>query len=201
VSEHPYYGTVRVLDINEPRQVDDEMREAARELLEEMEAGDDPFADEGVGFCWAPYIPVHKTPDFLMDEDNMHVLNGMTIDAKKDEVLAKLKSNRSRHAEVVAEAREGYVAEARKAVEARLKLLASGKVVALTFSLKPPQDHTNVYDTAIQMLELHTGDEIELTNEQVRTLVMDEWDWSRAFWASNKGYSKAATEYADERGW
>lgn len=190
-----YYGLINVLDLaNAPGKV---------------------WRDEGAGFVWAPYVPVHKTPEFTRDDpftvavwfkktnkdNDMHVLNGMNIIAKTDDVLKKLIANRKRHSGVVKEAREGYVAQAQKVLLRRLGELKEGKLVALAFSLKPPQDHTSVYDTAIQMLELHTGDEIELDNSQVRTLVMDEWDWSQAFWGSNKAYSKVATEYADNRGW
>lgn len=194
-----YYGVINVLDLGSP---DDGWHEITG-------ARSDP------GYRYAPYVPVHKTPDFdrgdpfsvavwfkKTNKDNdMHVLNGMNIIAKTTEVLEKLKANRKRHAGVVKEARVGYVEQAQKVLLRRLGELKEGSLVALTFSLKPPQDHTSVYDTAIQMLELHTGDEIELDNSQVRTLVMDEWDWSQAFWGSNKAFSKVATEYAAERGW
>lgn len=122
----------------------------------------------------------------------MHALSGMNIRAKKDEILAKLRTNRETHATIVAEARKGYVDLAREALRQRLDQLESGKVVALTFSLEPPQDHSDVYDTAIQMLELATDDVIEMDSTQVRTLVMDQWDWSRKFLTSNAQYSATA---------
>jgi len=36
---------------------------------------------------------------------------------------------------------------------------------------------------------------------QVRTLVMDEWQWSQQFWASNKQYSATADEVGTARGY
>ena len=90
---------------------------------------------------------------------------------------------------------------AREALRKRLDELESGKLVSLAFKLNPPQDFTTVYDTAIKMLELHTGEDIELTSEQVRTLVMDEWGWTREFFASNSAYSGTARATAEDKGW
>ncbi len=122
----------------------------------------------------------------------MHALSGMNIHAKKDEILSRLRTNRETHTAIVAEARKGYVDRARESLRERLDQLESGKIVSLAFSLEPPQDHSDVYDTAIQMLELATDDLIELDSTQVRTLVMDQWDWTRQFLTSNAQYSATA---------
>lgn len=122
----------------------------------------------------------------------MHELSGMNIRAKKEEILSRLRANRETHAVIVAEARKGYVEKARESLRERLDQLLNGKIVSLSFSLEPPQDHSDVYDTAIQMLELATDDVIEMDSTQVRTLVMDQWDWSRHFLASNAQYSATA---------
>lgn len=122
----------------------------------------------------------------------MHMLKSMRITAKKDDVLTRLKSNREEHKKIVVEARDGYLKKARAALEERMKDLSSGKLVSLFFALAPPQDHTRVYDVTIEMLSLHTGAEIELDAEQVRNLMMDEWDWSQQFLTSNSAYSGTA---------
>jgi hypothetical protein len=122
----------------------------------------------------------------------MHTLNGMNVTAKRDEVLEALRKNREEHAAIVKEAREGYVEKARAQVEKRLGQLREGKVVSLSFKLSPPQDHTKTYDTAIRMLELHTSDTVELTAEQVRCLVQDQWDWMDQFLVGTSAYSNLA---------
>lgn len=122
----------------------------------------------------------------------MHALSGMNIRAKKDEILSRLRTNRETHATIVAEARKGYIDRARESLRERLDQLESGKIVSLAFSLEPPQDHSDVYDTAIQMLELATDDMIEMDSAQVRTLVMDKWDWSQKFLHVNAQYSQTA---------
>jgi hypothetical protein len=122
----------------------------------------------------------------------------MTIKADRDTVIATLKKNRERHKQIVSEARVGYVKKAREALMEKLALVESGKVVALTFALEAPQDHTKVYDTAIEMLSMHTDATIILDAGQVRNLVMDEWDWTSHFMLVNSAYSNtaAATRYA-----
>ena len=125
----------------------------------------------------------------------MHVLSSMTIVAKKSDVLATLKSNRARHSEIVKEARSGYMDKAQAALSAKLDQLRSGKLAALSFSLRVPADYTKVYDTAIRMLELHQNDTIELDAAQVRNLMQDEWDWTDQFYGTNMVYSKMANDF------
>jgi hypothetical protein len=127
----------------------------------------------------------------------MHVLNSMKIVAKTKDVLAALIKNRERHQKIVAEARVGYARRAREALLEQLKRLESGKATIVVFSLTAPQDHTKVYDTAIEMMRMHTGKTVPLDSGQVRTLMMDEWDWKRHFLMANSAYSgTAAAEYS-----
>ena len=125
----------------------------------------------------------------------MHVLSSMTIVAKKTEVLSTLRSNRAKHSEIVKEAREGYMEKAQAALKEKLEHLRSGKLAALSFSLRVPLDYTKVYDTAIRMLELHQNDTIELDAAQVRNLMQDEWDWTDSFYGTNMVYSKMANDF------
>ena len=131
----------------------------------------------------------------------MRAIHGMEIKADRKEVLEKLKENRKNHAQIVKEAREGYVVEAQKVLAKRMVELKEGKLVALTFSLSPPQDYTHVYDTAITMYEFEQRDTVRLNDVQVRTLIMDEWDWTRAFLVSNSRMSNSAREEGIAKGY
>lgn len=124
----------------------------------------------------------------------MNIFNSdsLRITAKKEDVLKTLKANRERHATIVVEARDGYLKKAQKVLEEKLSDLRKGKISSLIFQLAVPVDHTKVYDTAIQMLELHTGESIEMDGRQVQSLIQDEWDWTNHFVASNSGYSATA---------
>jgi len=122
----------------------------------------------------------------------MHVLDSMKVRVDRKSLLDTLTVNRAKHQTIVKEARVGYLVKAKEAVSARLKELEAGRPVPLTFALAPPRDHTNVYDTAIRMMEIHLDEAIVLDSEQVRHLIMDEWDWSSQFLASNAVYSGTA---------
>lgn len=119
-------------------------------------------------------------------------MQGMKITANKAEILARLKVNREKHSKIVAEAREGYVKDAKEALKRRLKQLNEGKITSLVFSLHVPEDHTKEYDLAIEMLELSQTPVVELTSDQVQCLVQDRWGWKRSFLCANSGYSVSA---------
>ncbi len=122
----------------------------------------------------------------------------MRTKVEKDKLLATLRTNLERHSGIVKEALQGYVAKARIAVEKRLKMLEAGTAVTLQFSLTPPQDHSEVYRTAIQMLEWNTSPYVELAPDEFRQLVLDEWDWTSNFVHSNAVYSGTAKKWLDE---
>jgi hypothetical protein len=129
---------------------------------------------------------------FQKEGSNMQAIYGMKIVAKKEEVLKALRENRSLHAQIVVEARAGYMEQARAALEAKMKLLETGKLVSLDFSLSPPVDHTDVYDTAIKMLELDTRETVDMDQRMVSSLIMDQWEWQHEFIGTNALYSQTA---------
>jgi hypothetical protein len=116
----------------------------------------------------------------------------MTTKVSREKLLSTLKENRAEHGKIVAEARRGYVEQARAALERRLKQLQEGEIASLQFSLAPPADFTEVYDNSIAMLEWNTEDLVELEADEFRQLVRDEWDWSENFYHSNSRYSSTA---------
>lgn len=126
----------------------------------------------------------------------MHILSSMRIKANRDDVLQTLRANRSQHATIVKEAREGYVKHAQALLQARLAQIAHGEIVDLTFKATPPRDHTKVYNTAIKMLEMHTAETIDLDSAQVRNLIQDEWDWMESFLRENAAYSATSRNVA-----
>jgi hypothetical protein len=118
-----------------------------------------------------------------------------------EKLLKKLKSNRKTHSKIIEEAREGYLRDAQAALNKRLKKLESGKVAHLSFSLSPPVEHLDEYDTVISMLEWTTEKEIKLSPSEFRNFVMDEWGWSRSFFQKNAMYSGVAASGCAERGY
>jgi len=109
-----------------------------------------------------------------------------------DQVLAALRRNRKRHAQIVQEARAGYVEAAERALKRKLAEIAEGRMVALHFTLQPPRDMTSAYDTVIGMLEMTSEKELTLTAAEFRQFVQDEWDWAVDFLTANAAYSATA---------
>jgi hypothetical protein len=122
----------------------------------------------------------------------MYTLNSMNVVVKKDEVLGTLRKNRELHSKIVREAREGYCKKATVELGKRMEKLKEGRITSLAFSLRMPVDQTSVYDTAIKMLEMHTGETITMSGGEVRNLIEDKWDWTNEFYASNRIYSGTA---------
>ena len=120
----------------------------------------------------------------------------MKTTVKRSDLLTALKKNLDNHAKIVAEAREGYVEQARKALTNKLDELKGNRhQTSLVFSLSPPQDYSETYKSAIAMLEWNTADEVTLEADEFRQLVEDKWDWTMNFYATNSNYSSTASAF------
>lgn len=128
------------------------------------------------------------------------MLHGIELEAvcKTSDVLATLRNNRAIHADLVKEAREGYIEKAKKELEHKLGQLREGKYVAVAVALKLPEDHTSDYDTVIGMLECHREENIKLSAYEYRTLMENKWGWISSWKASNSSYSPGTAAYPDD---
>ena len=135
-----------------------------------------------------------------------------TITALVDDILITLRTNLEEHREIVEEARAGYLKKARAALDKKLLQLREGQIVALSFSLQPPQNHSKEFRTVIKMLELHKAAfdaepsnkeagrkaTIELKADDVQRFVLNDWSWMDNFLTLSSAYSeKAGVALAD----
>lgn len=116
----------------------------------------------------------------------------MNPTVNKQQLLETLRKNRERHIEIVKEAKAGYVAKAIGVLQAKMERLQRGHLEKLEFDLAPPRDCTDQYDSAIAMLEWNKAEEIELTEAEFQTYVLDKWRWQHDFLFSNSAYSATA---------
>lgn len=121
------------------------------------------------------------------------VIGNIKLTFKRTEVLAALEKNLVRHRVILAEAKVGYIAKARNALEKRLAAISAGNPVGLHFSLTPPSGHVRSYEAMISMLDAATDEYIELTMEQQQAFMADRWDWQIDFISSNADYSETAS--------
>ncbi len=120
------------------------------------------------------------------------------VTVRKEELLKKVRANRTSHIAEYLEACEGYRAKALAKIDevfgdlkAKVESLKDGQVIALmhvTFGLEVPQTHEKDYDQVIMMLEMSTEDTVKLASDEFACYVMDDWDWKKDFLLSNSRY-------------
>jgi hypothetical protein len=116
------------------------------------------------------------------------------IKVNKDQLVAALQENRSKHHAIFEEALEGYKIEAIRQLSRHLDRIRKGQPKRVYISIPQPEDHTSDYDTAIQMMAWSVDDVIELDEQSFKSYVLDDWTWKRQFLASNSFYSKTASD-------
>jgi len=100
------------------------------------------------------------------------------IDINKDELLAIVKKNKTKHQELYDMAVEGYKEEVKEKLEEALQLASSGEKYITDLNLSEPQSHIKEYDRVIGMLELSTSTEVTLDTNQYDQYVDDQWHWA-----------------------
>lgn len=113
------------------------------------------------------------------------------VNVKTSDLLEILKKNRKAHRSQFEEALGGYEKECEEQLRLRLEQLKGGKRISMAFSMPEPQDMTSEFDNLIDLLELTTDIEIELTPDEARNYVSNDWVWLKAATMSNARYTHA----------
>jgi hypothetical protein len=124
--------------------------------------------------------------------------NERTITADKSQLLAKLQENREQHHATFLDAQDKYREKVIQILEQRLEAARRGNKIDVRINLPEPVDYTEEYDTAIEMVEWHQGDAMELSEQDFRRFVQDKWEWSGIFAANTESYSMAGNTYSVE---
>lgn len=111
-----------------------------------------------------------------------------TIRVNKADLLAKLQTNRNEHRSLFLKAQEAYRAKWIEELERRLEEARNHDPINRAFSLPVPEDHTDDFDTAIEMLDWELGDDVELAHHEFLQYVKNEWGWQRSFHANTTSY-------------
>lgn len=142
-------------------------------------------------------------PDVPLLEDDM--LDQLEFEFSREELLARMKENRDKHALAFKQALVGYyleVAEQAKDIAAAARKLSKAseeaaktadKVTSDTrntwhISASMPEDHTSDYDRVIDMFELAKMEEVTLNEHQFSQYIRDEWEWKARVFATNAFY-------------
>lgn len=113
------------------------------------------------------------------------------VNVKRSDLISALKANRERHSTEAKEAKAGYLIAVEKALKKALRDLRKGEAKT-NLGMMPPIDKTSDYDRAIQMMEMSVDETVELTEQEFRQYVQDEWSWKDAAIALNSTYALGA---------
>ena len=105
-------------------------------------------------------------------------------------LLAKVKANRDGHREKFLRAQAGYREAMINLLDAQLAEARAGRDVDLSalVRLPKPEDHTDDYDLAIEMLGMEVGKNVTIGEKEFDNLVRDRWMWSQAFAGTIQAY-------------
>lgn len=115
--------------------------------------------------------------------------NKRKVEVNKNELLTQLKKNKELHIEELKETQEEYNDAYILAVE---KLLESAKtrpgIINNNIHLSAPTSHVKEYGDIIDMLEFSTQESLEITMEEYKSWVKNEWSWSESFAMTKLSY-------------
>ena len=112
-----------------------------------------------------------------------------TFKYSTEELLAKLKENRTKHEANYKEAMAKYREALKKELQKKLEEANNGADVSHSIKTIRPLQYLSTYDRFITMFEMMVETEIELDSATFAQLVLDEWDWSHNFANSTMLYN------------
>lgn len=119
-------------------------------------------------------------------------MQDLIVEVDTQELLKRIRENRDKHRAIFESALEGFKTQVIEHLEKRLEQVRKGKVPDLMIRLPQPEDHTEDYDCVIDMLETHTKDTIQISNQEFAMYVRDDWSWKRQFVATASNYTQMA---------
>ena len=118
-----------------------------------------------------------------------------SVTVNKADLIAKITEERDKHKALYDEAvivyTERFVAEAQRYAEEAIKRAARKQGFRQYTWLPVPEEHTEDFDRALQMLEWELSDTVTLDESDFRTLVQNQWGWMRNFTANTTSYTGA----------
>lgn len=106
-------------------------------------------------------------------------MNVITVDTEK--LIGTIRTNRDAHEKTYEQVLAEYRRLAIEWLEEMTEAYAQGEYPRLTFDRPRPKNHLADYNQALQMLELHIGETIDVDDKTFARLVLDDWEW-RAEW-------------------
>ena len=121
-----------------------------------------------------------------------------SVTVSKVELLRAVAANREQHRSAFEIALNGFLAESQRELASLVEKVRNRDVRAakspfttrgIYIDLPLPEDHTADYDRVLRMLAMSVDENIELSGQEFRSYVMDDWDWKEQWSASNSLYT------------
>lgn len=119
-----------------------------------------------------------------------------TVEVSKVELVKKLQANLQTHKADFDIAWDKFREQAAHNFEQRLhqiKEAPKGAQLDLWVNLVVPEDHSDDYVRALEMLEWEVNDTVELQEHEFKQYVQDDWGWKNAFLSTNQLYTGSAS--------
>jgi hypothetical protein len=115
------------------------------------------------------------------------------ITVRKSDLHQALETNMAEHHDTYVTAMQVYEVKVREWFEENLALIQRGQMhkVQLRCPYPVPEEHTDDYQRAIDMLQWDQGDTIVLSEADFITFINNEWGWHRSFLANTTSYLEA----------
>lgn len=117
-------------------------------------------------------------------------MQNITVD--KADLIAKITANRDEHKALYDEAVIVYRQRAISEIEKVLAEAKRGDKIRHAFAMPVPEEHTEDFDRALEMLEWDQGDTVELSEYEFQNLVQNEWGWAKNFASNTTSYTAGA---------
>ncbi len=111
-----------------------------------------------------------------------------TVRVSKDALINRIKDNRDKHRTIYEEAMEGWKRTVIQELERAYDQALKGERFLNRVFVPRPEDHTDEYDTVIELLEMSLDEELELTQQEFANYVLDKWRWRDAFLTTASNY-------------
>ena len=119
-------------------------------------------------------------------DDNVSTMRQIKINRIK--LIEVIQTNKYQHKKTFINAQSGYRKEVILELDKMLQDARNNNKIKRSVTWPEPKDHTEDYNQAIRMLEMCVSEVIEISHEDFKQLVMDEWGWKRSFTDTTSNY-------------
>lgn len=106
----------------------------------------------------------------------------------KAQLIETLTTNRDEHRAIFLKAQERYREKMIEELDRALLDAREGRAIKRAFALPVPEDHTDDFNTALEMLNWDQGDSVELGQHEFRQYVQNRWQWEASFTTNSLSY-------------